>query len=41
MKFRKHWLEKTGSPQSRIDKAVFQNQHDITKFTYDSFSIRR
>ncbi|KAJ8962775.1 hypothetical protein NQ318_001174 [Aromia moschata] len=37
----KYWLEKTGSPQSRIDRAVFTNEKNITKYTYDSFRIKR
>ncbi|KAJ8925267.1 hypothetical protein NQ315_009095 [Exocentrus adspersus] len=37
----KQWLQKTGSPQSRIDKAVFTNEKDISKFSYDSFKIKR
>ncbi|XP_018579316.1 acylphosphatase-1-like [Anoplophora glabripennis] len=37
----KQWLERTGSPQSRIDRAVFSKEKDIGKFSYDSFKIKR
>ncbi|CAG9837429.1 unnamed protein product [Diabrotica balteata] len=37
----KIWLQETGSPSSRIDKAVFSNQKTITQYTYDSFKIKR
>ncbi|XP_023016663.2 acylphosphatase-2 [Leptinotarsa decemlineata] len=37
----KTWLQKTGSPSSRIDKAVFTNEKDINQHTYDSFKIKR
>ncbi|XP_066156046.1 acylphosphatase-2-like [Euwallacea fornicatus] len=36
----KKWLQKTGSPQSRIDTAIFSNEHDIFKYSFDSFSIK-
>ena len=37
----KAWLQKTGSPQSRIDKAVFKNQRNIEQFSHEKFVIRR
>nr|XP_023016662.1 acylphosphatase-1-like [Leptinotarsa decemlineata]XP_023016663.1 acylphosphatase-1-like [Leptinotarsa decemlineata] len=37
----KTWLQKTGSPSSRIDKAVFTNEKDINQHTYDSFKIKK
>ncbi|KAJ3650136.1 hypothetical protein Zmor_021844 [Zophobas morio] len=37
----KRWLQTTGSPQSRIDKAEFTNERQINSFTYDSFKIKR
>ncbi|XP_028141150.1 acylphosphatase-2 [Diabrotica virgifera virgifera] len=37
----KLWLQETGSPSSRIDKAVFSNQKTINQYTYDSFKIKR
>jgi len=37
----KSWLQKTGSPQSRIDKAVFNNQRQINSYNFDSFRIIR
>ncbi|XP_066249593.1 acylphosphatase-2 isoform X1 [Euwallacea similis] len=36
----KKWLQKTGSPQSRIDTAIFSNEHDISEYSFDSFSIK-
>ena len=35
------WLQTTGSPQSRIEKAVFRNQRQIDNFSYDTFKIVR
>lgn len=37
----KQWLENTGSPSSRISKAVFSPLRLIEKSTYESFVIRR
>ncbi|XP_057661144.1 acylphosphatase-1-like [Diorhabda carinulata] len=37
----KNWLEKTGSPRSKIEKAVFCNEKEIEHLTYDSFKIVR
>ena len=39
--FRKHWLSKKGSPSSRIDKAVFNDDRTIDKPTYESFVIKK
>ena len=37
----KKWLEKTGSPASRIEKAVFSNERDVTEPFFANFEIRR
>lgn len=37
----KHWLTKTGSPKSRIDKAEFNNEKEIEKLNFNSFDIRK
>ncbi|KAG6445259.1 hypothetical protein O3G_MSEX003824 [Manduca sexta] len=34
-----NWLKTTGSPSSRIDKAEFKNQKEISEYTFDNFSI--
>ncbi|XP_054975689.1 acylphosphatase-2 isoform X2 [Sorex araneus] len=36
----KTWLSKVGSPSSRIDRANFTNEKNITKLDYSNFSIR-
>ena len=36
----KRWLESVGSPQSRIDKAVFTNERSITALSTDKFTVR-
>ncbi|XP_040891963.1 acylphosphatase-2-like isoform X2 [Toxotes jaculatrix] len=36
----KHWLKSVGSPSSRIDRAVFSNQRDISKLEIQGFSTR-
>ncbi|XP_065075136.1 acylphosphatase-2 [Ochlerotatus camptorhynchus] len=36
----KHWLQTKGSPTSRIDKAVFTEMKEITKFSFNDFSIK-
>ncbi|CAK6982646.1 acylphosphatase-2-like [Scomber scombrus] len=36
----KYWLEHVGSPSSRIDRAVFSNQKDISKLELHGFSTR-
>ncbi|XP_055970116.1 acylphosphatase-2 isoform X1 [Sorex fumeus] len=36
----KTWLSKVGSPSSRIDRANFSNEKNITKLDYSNFSIR-
>lgn len=36
-----NWLKSTGSPSSKIDKAEFRNQRDISEYTYDDFVIIR
>lgn len=37
----KQWLERTGSPSSRISKAVFSPLKTIDKQIYENFAIRR
>ena len=36
----KRWLRKTGSPKSRIDKAVFGNMGYLNEHEYSGFTIR-
>ncbi|CAH0720174.1 unnamed protein product, partial [Brenthis ino] len=36
-----HWLKNTGSPSSRIDKADFKNDKEISEYTFNNFDIRR
>lgn len=38
--FRKLWLKSVGSPSSRIDRAVFSNERDISKQEIHGFSTR-
>merc|ERR1712105_32934 len=33
------WLETTGSPQSRIDRAEFRNVRQINNFSFEHFKI--
>lgn len=35
------WLETTGSPQSRIDRAEFRNVRQINNFSFEHFKIIR
>ncbi|KAJ2949044.1 hypothetical protein O0L34_g5985 [Tuta absoluta] len=37
----KKWLQTTGSPKSKIEKAVFKNELPLTSCAYRSFEIRR
>ncbi|XP_019866689.2 acylphosphatase-1 [Aethina tumida] len=37
----KNWLETKGSPQSRIDRAIFKNEEAISEYTFQDFSIKR
>ncbi|KAK8793675.1 hypothetical protein WA171_002808 [Blastocystis sp. BT1] len=37
----KIWLQKTGSPASRIDQAVFSNERDIEEYEFSDFSVHR
>jgi acylphosphatase len=37
----KNWLEKTGSPRSKITKVQFTNEKSITKLSGDTFDIKR
>ncbi|XP_063221147.1 acylphosphatase-2 [Bacillus rossius redtenbacheri] len=36
----KHWLSKVGSPSSRIDKAEFKKEKEISDCTFSDFKIR-
>lgn len=36
----KHWLKSVGSPSSRIDRAVFSNERDISKLEIRGFCTR-
>uniref|UniRef100_A0A3P9NHW6 acylphosphatase n=2 Tax=Poecilia TaxID=8080 RepID=A0A3P9NHW6_POERE len=36
----KLWLKNVGSPSSRIDRAVFSNERDISKLEVQGFSTR-
>ncbi|KAK9892281.1 hypothetical protein WA026_019088 [Henosepilachna vigintioctopunctata] len=37
----KNWLQKTGSPSSRIERAEFKNEKDIKAPSFNDFAIRR
>ncbi|KAM0728273.1 Acylphosphatase-1 [Formica fusca] len=37
----KQWLRHTGSPQSRIDKAEFRNEKEISQPSFSNFEIRK
>ena len=37
----KNWLEKTGSPRSKVTKVQFTNEKPITKLSVDIFDIKR
>ncbi|UJR23398.1 hypothetical protein I4U23_026406 [Adineta vaga] len=37
----KEWLQKTGSPKSKITKTEFTNEKSIDKLTTDTFIIKR
>uniref|UniRef100_A0A3Q0RWS5 Acylphosphatase-like domain-containing protein n=1 Tax=Amphilophus citrinellus TaxID=61819 RepID=A0A3Q0RWS5_AMPCI len=36
----KHWLKSVGSPSSRIDRAVFSNEREISKLEIRGFTTR-
>eukprot|EP01083_Nonionella_stella_P025946 71445_1 len=36
----KRFLETEGSPSSRIDKAIFKDEREISEFTFDAFDVR-
>ncbi|XP_062554330.1 acylphosphatase-2-like [Armigeres subalbatus] len=36
----KHWLQTKGSPTSRIDKTVFSEMREISKLSFNDFSIK-
>ena len=38
--YRKTWLKSVGSPHSKITKAVFTNEKEISEFDYKSFSVK-
>ncbi|XP_044746668.1 acylphosphatase-2-like [Coccinella septempunctata] len=37
----KNWLQKIGSPSSRIDKAEFKNEKEINAFSFNDFSVKK
>ena len=37
----KVWLEKEGSPKSRIDQAIFKNEKEIKMHSFNDFSIKK
>ncbi|CRK99413.1 CLUMA_CG012619, isoform A [Clunio marinus] len=37
----RHWLEKTGSPQSKIEKATFSEPKILNEYSFQDFEIRR
>ena len=37
----KTWLQKTGSPSSRIERTVFSNERKISQYSFDTFKIIR
>ena len=37
----KDWLQRTGSPMSRIDRAVFTEEREIREYSFDTFKIVR
>ena len=37
----KSWLQTTGSPQSKIEKAVFKNERQVQSYSFDTFRIIR
>lgn len=37
----KVWLQKTGSPSSRIDRSAFTEEREIDALTYSGFEVRR
>ena len=43
MYYKDEWtpIKATGSPSSRIDKAVFNNEREIEKYTFEHFGIRK
>ncbi|CAI9546518.1 unnamed protein product [Staurois parvus] len=36
----KNWLQKVGSPMSRIDKAVFSNERQIANVEFSNFKTK-
>ncbi|XP_044746667.1 acylphosphatase-1-like isoform X2 [Coccinella septempunctata] len=38
---RKVWLQKTGSPKSKIEKAEFSNEKQITSPSFNDFAIKK
>ena len=37
----KEWLQKTGSPKSKIEKAVFESEKEITKLEFNEFNVKK
>ena len=35
----KNWLQKTGSPMSRIEKAVFSRERQIEQYSFENFKV--
>eukprot|EP00092_Neocalanus_flemingeri_P008691 GFUD01009361.1.p1 GENE.GFUD01009361.1~~GFUD01009361.1.p1 ORF type:complete len:129 (-),score=29.24 GFUD01009361.1:226-612(-) len=35
----KNWLQETGSPMSRIDKVVFNNERPVDQFSFENFKV--
>ncbi|XP_050688199.1 acylphosphatase-2-like isoform X2 [Eriocheir sinensis] len=40
IKAMKDWLQRTGSPSSRIEKAEFKNEKEIDDYSFKNFSIK-
>ena len=38
---RKEWLRTKGSKRSRIDKAEFDNEKEVSKLSFTSFEVRK
>ncbi|XP_023932966.1 acylphosphatase-2-like [Lingula anatina] len=37
----KEWLQKTGSPKSKIERSEFKNERTIEKTEFSSFNVRK
>lgn len=38
---RKQWLQTEGSPKSKIERAVFTDEKEISDYSFSSFEVRR